>query len=88
MSNVVSVHAIPGVLAIRPRFRTLPPADVTYRSAQLDALVAEAFAAKQRPAHVSTRCPACTFPIDIRERIARTADGAVFHAGCQPGSWR
>lgn len=69
-------------------FRTLPPADVAYRSAQLDALVAEAFAGKQKPAQLVTRCPACTFPISIREHIARTADGSIYHAGCHAGSWR
>jgi len=64
-----------------PRFRTLPPADVAYRSAQLQALVAEAFgarAARQAP----TCCPVCTWPIHARERIARLADGLVVHAGC------
>jgi len=42
-------------LSPAPRFRTLPPADVAYRSAQLHAAVAEAFAERQPV----TRCPAC-----------------------------
>jgi hypothetical protein len=64
-----------------PRFRTLPPADVAYRSAQLQALVAEAFgarAAQQAP----TCCLVCTWPIHSREDVARTVDGVVVHAEC------
>lgn len=64
-----------------PRFRTLPPAEVAYRSAQLQALVADAFAAKAKPAHPVTCCSACTFPIEVRERIAITRAG-IYHAGC------
>ncbi len=67
-----------------PRFRTLPPADVAYRSAQMQALVAEAFAAKAaaEPPRPVTCCTACTFPIGIRERFAMTKDG-IYHAGCR-----
>jgi hypothetical protein len=70
-------------LSAPPRFYTLPPAEVAYRSGQLQTALAEAFAAKQRPAHPVTHCAVCTFPIDPRDRIALRADGTVCHAGCR-----
>lgn len=69
-------------LSLVPRFRTLPPDVVAYRSAQLQALLDESFAAKATPAAPVTCCSRCTFPIDPRQRIAITL-GGIYHAGCK-----